>query len=89
MKRSLSNIPEGGCHIEDVGRFIFANDPDAHIKLGEGVTREWSVSYFNKGETKLEIFIVHGDTAQGAFEHFCNLFPHTEIKAFEFMGVYW
>lgn len=88
-KRSIDNIPEGGCLIHHLPLFKVIDALDAGKKLGEGVTREWIIKYSNTNNgnemhEKMPTFLVHADTKEGAFEHFCSLFPDTFVKRLEY-----
>lgn len=93
-KRTIKDIPEGGCWISNLDKYKVIDCPDSDKKLGEGVTREWYFHYSktNYGQENLSsmpTFIVHAETKEGAFEHFCSLFPNTFVKRMEYIGIYW
>lgn len=84
--RTLQGLPEGGCHVSDLPKFKSIDNTDP---VGEGVTKEWSITYATLNEHwKTTIHIQHGDTMQEAFDVFIKRNPETYVKSIKYIGIY-
>lgn len=75
-------------HVKTPGP-IMVDRPDAHVKLGEGVTCEWFIHYHNP-ETHWvkEKTLLHSDTIGEVAEFFKERFPGMVPERIEYYGIY-
>ncbi len=84
--RTIENIPEGGCSVEEMSEFGIIDNTD---EIGEGVTKEWFVTYVTHERSwEKDSFLVHARTIKEAFEHFISLKPNTYVKAIKYYDIY-
>lgn len=88
MKRSIFNIPEGGCHISDLHKYYVTDSP-THESLGEGVTREWCIVFCEKDRFyKTDFEFIRCDTKEQAFDFFIAAHPEKQVRALKYEGIY-
>ncbi len=87
--RSVKNIPELGCHVENIDYYKVIDHPEGDIVLGNGVTREWVITHGKKGSIRYDTFIQHADTKEEAFDSFIKKFPDRYVQRLEYYGPYW